>query len=147
MAWNNDDKMGQVRLAKITIENSNRGYWIVNGRIPLELAKLLYELPLRSRIRVAGHCEAPPPEEPWITWYCQSTGKKLLLMAERTEVIKARDSDSSMMRQIGQKILDECLFSDERASIGNGFIETYHIDGDEALAQFLECCRTWGLFR
>ena len=40
-------------------------YWVVDGDVPLEVAKeLYYEVPFgKEDIRVAGHCACPPPEE------------------------------------------------------------------------------------
>ena len=45
-------------------------YWIVSGRVPLEIAKELYANPIGKKdVRVTGHCGCPPPEDPWITYY------------------------------------------------------------------------------
>src|SRR3990167_10404866 len=44
-------------------------YWMVKGLVPLEVAKILYEIPVgKTDIRVAGHCACPPPEHPWLTY-------------------------------------------------------------------------------
>jgi len=39
-------------------------YWVVNGPVPLDVAKILYKHPRGIKdVRVAGHCGCPPPEE------------------------------------------------------------------------------------
>jgi hypothetical protein len=42
-------------------------YWVVEGPVPLSVAKILYDHPRgREDVRVAGHCGCPPPEK-WAT--------------------------------------------------------------------------------
>lgn len=59
--------IGQLKLngeVKFTFQRAWY-YWVVNGDVPLEVAReLYYEVPFgKEDIRVAGHCGCPPPEE------------------------------------------------------------------------------------
>jgi len=55
-------------------------YWIVEGRVPIKVARKMYADELRKDVRVAGHGGSPPPDE-WaepsdkeIRWRCQEEG-------------------------------------------------------------------------
>lgn len=42
-------------------------YWVARGPVPIETARALYDDPVgKTDIRVAGHCECPPPAAPWV---------------------------------------------------------------------------------
>lgn len=42
-------------------------YWVVGGRVPLDVARELYANPIGATdVRVVGHCGCPPPED-WVT--------------------------------------------------------------------------------
>lgn len=50
-------------------------YWVVNCRVPLEIAKALYADPVgKTDIRVAGHCGCLPPEE----WAFEEDGEEFV---------------------------------------------------------------------
>ena len=116
-------------------------YWAVSGSVPLEVAQELYTDPVgKTDIRVTGHCECPPPEEPWITWRTNDghTVVKQSVKKQFEELIEAR--------LLQKSTLDEYIFSDDPASIGaSAYVESYHIDSEVGLRLFADTLKKHGL--
>jgi hypothetical protein len=117
-------------------------YWIAKGNVPLALAWKLYEDPAgRDLIRVAGHCECPPPESPWVSWWMPD-GREVLSLANKASATKGAASAIKSYADICRKILAENLFSDDPAKLGaSGYVTSYHIDGDLGLRVFVDALR------
>lgn len=127
-------------LHEFGISHRNRGYWVVGGTVPIELARKLYADPAgRDLIRVAGHCGCPPPDE-WCVW----------IAPDGRHVAKAKDlADFDRVIAHGGPIaatmtrMKACLhFNDDPESIGaKAYVENYHIDGDLGLRVFVDTVR------
>ena len=60
------------QLSYFTFRRSWR-YWMVDGNVPLEIAKEMYAIEVGKKdVRVVGHCGCPPPEEWAINGYVGS---------------------------------------------------------------------------
>jgi hypothetical protein len=65
------------KLGEFTFSYQNY-YWIVRGRVPIELAIKLYEDPIgKTDIRSKGHCACPHPLKYGVEWYTYD-GKKVI---------------------------------------------------------------------
>lgn len=110
-------------------------YWVAEGRVPLDVARRLYEDPVGRRdVRVAGHCGCPPPERPWIEWF---DGDEYVIVDpdgieeaayDRFAARKALDADSK----------PRFVKSTEGLQ---GYVTSYHIDSAEGLKLFADAVR------
>ena len=116
-------------------------YWIVKGPVPLTVAQAIYADPVADQIRVAGHCDCPPPEDPWITWRMPN-GSVLATMEDLAELERLEEilTNFSGWRS-NYTYTDD---PDERAK-AKGYIETYHIDSELGLRVFVDHLRWNGL--
>jgi len=95
-------------------------YWMVSGYMPLEHAKYLYQNYKDLNIRVAGHCENPPPEE----WS------------------ECKDYDEKTKPIFDDYINEKISYDDANAKgleirrLGDQFITHYHIDTQLGLCEF-----------
>lgn len=133
-----------IKIGQLEITTPFSYYWIVKGKIPLALAKELYELDVKKEIRVAGNCAAPKPEAPWVNYYCPKTKKQLIDIKELEKEISSANKLSDTFKNSVLKFLSTFL-PVEDITIGNGFIENYHIDSEEAMNAFLKKCGEYGL--
>ena len=59
-------------------------YWRVAGKVPIDIARELYQNPIgKTDVRVAGHCGCPPPDE-WVNWYW-ADGREVLTTKTKLE--------------------------------------------------------------
>lgn len=133
-----------IKIGQLEITTPFSYYWIIRGKIPLALAKELYELDVKKEIRVAGDCTAPKPELPWITYYCPKTKKQLISIKKLEEGINLANKSSDTFKNSVLKYLSTFL-PVEDITIGEGFVENYHIDSEEAMNIFLKKCGDYGL--
>lgn len=114
-------------------------YWIVNGPVPLKVARELYADPVgKMDVRVAGHCGCPPPDD-WANYY-DAEGKDLCV-----------DADGSQQKE-GQRFIDKG-FIDPVEWAKHRFVATkeerdlltvraavlnYHIDTEVGLRLFVD---------
>lgn len=107
-------------------------YWVVDCRLPLEIARALYADPVgKTDIRVAGHCGCPSPEE-GAEWFSPE-GVRLLK--------RSQDSTPGFIETIeraGLRVVDD------PASEGAAFITSYHIDTEVGLRVFADTLRRHG---
>ncbi len=126
------------KLGNFTFRRAWR-YWVVNGDVPLRVAKEMYDDPVgKSDIRVCGHCGCPPPEEPWIVWR-DKKGRKLLLMSERKKLVNRLGKNDPTVKSILND--PKIRFVKNRAVAGEGFIRFYHIDSETGLRLFADTLR------
>lgn len=109
-------------------------YWAARGRVPLDVARRIYEHPIgRKGVRVAGHCGCPPPEE-WVRYYDGD---------ERVCV----DPDGSEEEDFDNFIASGVLAEGDKprfAKSADGltaYVESYHIDSAEGLRLFADAIR------
>lgn len=103
-------------------------YWIVEGKMPLEVAKELYEDPVgRKDVRVAGHCGCPSPDEPWIEWY-DSEGRRIFPLSKKHKDFSHEEAGYQ-------------VFFKDPSKVGKGYIPLYHIDTEEGLRLFTDAIR------
>lgn len=112
-------------------------YWTVDGPVPLDVARELYEDPVgKEDVRVAGHCGCPPPEHPWVTYF-DAEGFQLVTDPER-KLEKERDA----LKAKGMLSLDSLRFVDDAASVAvRAIVGTYHIDTEVGLRLFVDTIR------
>ncbi|MEY2664950.1 MAG: Ralstonia phage [Candidatus Parcubacteria bacterium] len=109
-------------------------YWVVNCRVPLDVAKMLYTDPVgKTDIRVAGHCGCPAPEE-WVE-YIDERGMILWPNSKRPV-------DEKIIKLIDFK---KYRFVDDLAVEGVPYITTYHIDSEIGLRTFVDIVRRHNL--
>ena len=97
-------------------------YWMVDGYMPLEYARQMYDCYKDLNIRVAGHCGNPEPEG-----WCKPKGYH-----EKCKPIV----DKLLDEQID---MEECnRLCNEIRKQGEQYIDNYHIDTQEGLRAFAE---------
>lgn len=132
-------------LGDLTITKSgSRWYYLVEGRVPLELANQLYDDPVgRTDIRVACHCMCPPPAE-WATWYAPS-GRKIVGLDQQDECLRYVNSSSEYMRGVAERLLQELDFAEDPSAVpgAEGFVESYHVDSEVGLRVFSDYRRAY----
>jgi len=111
-------------------------YWIVTGKVPLQIARELYDDPVgKTDIRVNGNCTCPPPEGGRILWL-DKKGRKLLPMSEWDSIVNRLGEDDPIARDIRNN--PKIRFVNNPAAKGKGFIDTYHIDTETGLRIFAD---------
>jgi hypothetical protein len=104
-------------------------YWMANGRLPLHVAKYIYEMDNTKSIRVNGHCAAPAPEDPWLDNF-DANGYGLF----HTETEPPQES---MMHLIWRDIQLRGSYVDKPMSVAPySYVTSYHIDTQEGLNFF-----------
>lgn len=113
-------------------------YWVVKGRMPLEVARKLYEDPIgREAVRVAGHCACPPPDE-WAEWYAPD-GARLYADPDGRQ---AREWAEMLARRpewrddAGRFVPDPSKVPGARA-----YVTSYHVDTGAGLRLLVEAIR------
>lgn len=113
-------------------------YWSVEGMVPLEVAKKLYDDPVgKTDIRCNGHCGCPLPEQ-GLTWIAD--GK---VIVKTSELAQYEHFESKGYIPKGTK--DQYIFSDEPEKIGKAFVDGYHIDTELGLYIFVNALKAAGL--
>ena len=107
-------------------------YWVVRGKLPLNVAQRLYQDPVgKEDIRVDGHCGCPAPEGGYIRWY-DAEGNWLLPLTDKQQV-----EDLKAKGYLSEEYKD-CLFVEDPSAVGNGFVQSYHIDSEVGLRIFAD---------
>jgi hypothetical protein len=111
-------------------------YWIATGRVPLQIARELYDDPVgRTDIRVNGDCSRPPPEGRQILWLDRKD-RKLLPMSEWNSIVNRWGEDDPIVKEVRND--PKIRFVNNPAAKGKGFIDTYHIDTETGLRVFAD---------
>lgn len=115
-------------------------YWVVNGMVPLKVAKELYDHPTGAKnVRVMGHCGCPPPED-WATEIETYTGCQVVPDKEWDEVIRVfADYPESIEKWKGTHVLES------KAGEKSAFVLSYHINTQEGLNLFMDAVRKYNL--
>lgn len=117
-------------------------YWCVDCWVPYAVALKMYETVVGAQdIRISGHCACPPPID-WCTWVNVATGRRVIKTDEKTraeEWINKPDG-TDLMKRVGERLLVDFDFADNPAESTNfnGFIDSYHIDTELGLYQFVQ---------
>jgi hypothetical protein len=116
-------------------------YWVVNGDVPLDVARELYSDPVgETDIRVAGHCGCPAPAYPWVQW--KTEDGRMVLSIEQQKCSKEYVASGGFLAKVAQQILDTCTFSDDPVSVGaKGYVTLYHIDSELGLYIFVQALK------
>jgi hypothetical protein len=123
-------------------KSGHRGYWVVNGPVPLHVAQAIYDDPASPVIRVDGHCGCVAPVEPWIT-YRMPDGTTLATLKDQESL----DKIAHINPEHHQEYAKRYTFSDDpkvRAK-AKAYVETYHIDNEMGLRVFVDYLRWNGL--
>lgn len=98
-------------------------YWVVEGRVPLNVAQQLYQTDIGQRdIRVQGHCGCPPPEEWAMPDFTLMSTEQLMQVSGLTlgeMAAKCNSGEINLPR----------------------FVDIYHIDSQEGLDLFIKTLR------
>jgi len=108
-------------------------YWAVEGNMPIEVARELYEDPVgKTDVRVMGHAGCPAPKDPWIEWY-DSEDRRIFPNSKRPKGYFGKGTGYQM-------------FFKDPSKVGKGYIPLYHIDSTEGLKLFADAIRKHQLF-
>lgn len=120
--------------------NSGRNYWIVRGRVPIDVANIIYIDPASNHIRVVGHISCVAPQAPWINWFMPD-GTELGTVEEKEYLEKYNMSSSY------KEHMSRFTFTDdpELRKMAKGFITLYHIDSEVGLRVFVDYLRWFKL--
>jgi hypothetical protein len=104
-------------------------YYIVNGRLPLNVAEKLYEHPVgRTDIRVNGHCGCPPPKEQAVVF--DDNGIQLIskqCIDEIYQAINCVNENSYFQKQHYEAMLENIRCIDEvPEQLRCAYIDLYH---------------------
>ena len=115
-------------------------YWVVNGPVPLAIARELYADPVGvSDIRVAGHCGCPAPKKPW-TSLIATDGRQVIDFKEQVLL------DSTYNQAEREALAQVIVYSDDPAATdAQEFVTSYHIDSEIGLRLFADTMRKHGL--
>jgi len=120
-------------------------YYVMEGPVPMKVAEELYADPIGKKdVRVAGHCECPPPEEPWIGVYDPWTLTSVRVRDDyRRQITKALELNSpgeieSEMERAEKHFV---MVDDEPERYGFRGICSYHIDSLAGLRLFADTIR------
>lgn len=122
-------------------------YWVVQGPVPLEVARELYADPVgNTDVRVAGHCGCPPPEHPWVEYY-DAQGLLVALDVGGKEREQFRVMIAGGHLTEADRALYHFVDSEaERDSVSvRSVVESYHIDSEVGLRLFADTLRKAGL--
>jgi hypothetical protein len=113
-------------------------YWSVNGPVPLEVAKRLYEHPIGRRdVWVAGHCGCPPPEE-WVRWI-DTDGNEIVADPDGKRLA---EWDAFTARHPKMNDDRPRFVPDPSAVIGaRAYVNSYDVDSQEGLNLLAEALR------
>lgn len=128
---------------KFTFRHSGRGYWVVEGPVPIEVAEQLWADPVGYQIRVDGHCMAPSPVDPWIKWRMPD-GTELASMETKNSLEATRVRSGE---EFHNEYMKRFTFSDdpEIKSKAKAYVELYHIDSEVGLRVFVDYLHWYGL--
>lgn len=132
-----EGRMGKFRFQRAWY------YWVVNGPVPLEIAKQLYADPVGKRdVRVAGNCGCPPPERPWVDHY-DAEGKQIALDPTGEEQAKfKRFIEKGILKQEQFDALHWVKDEDEEKSVAvKSVVDLYHIDTEVGLRLFVDAIK------
>ena len=115
----NEIVVGFIKNTNFTIRDSYRGYYIVEGFVPLWVANIIHSHSVKD-IRVNGHCLNPEPKE-WCDYYLD--GKKIVAPAEKPD----------MERLFPDSVINYYFGDKEK---GKPYISFYHIDSELGLLRF-----------
>ncbi len=109
-------------------------YWCVEGYIPLELAKILYEDPVRDEIRARGYAGGLSPD---VAGVLLTLDGKIVLSAEEWQeslnLLKKYPQMVDLSPYVGPE--------DEQATTARWAVGGYHIDSELALRVFVDAVK------
>lgn len=115
-------------------------YWIVLGKVPLEMAKQLYKNEIGKKdVRVAGNCGCPPPEK-WVTWF-DDDGCVLIGIISMREIENFRKRNNLSQLQENFRAVPKRDFP----KFGKPYVTSYHIDSQEGLNLFIKTLKQFKL--
>jgi hypothetical protein len=113
-------------------------YWVVEGLVPLHVAQELYADEVgKTDIRVAGHCDCPAPEKPWVTWVADD-GREIISENQKKSFKELAKSHPDWEEFKTEAVEKRFIFSDKPELYGSPFIDSYHIDSELGLKIFAD---------
>jgi hypothetical protein len=131
------------KLGQFEFERAWR-YWIARGKVPLKVAKELYEDPVgRTDIRVYGHAGRPSPER-WVRYFDRK-GRELFSITDKEEICALAEK-SEMAAELKKRVLnDPNMRFIKDPTKGKAFIPFYHIDSEVGLRIFADTLKKYRL--
>lgn len=119
-------------------------YWVVDCRIPLEVARELYADPVgKADIRVDGHAGCPPPEER-ARWF--TPDGRVVVKVKEEDDFREYIEKGVLSKETIDGWYQHCVFSDDPQSVGaQGFVLSYHIDTEVGLRLFADTVKKHNL--
>ena len=110
-------------------------YWVADGRVPLNVARRLYEDPIGRRdVRVAGYAGNTAPEGHWVHWF---DGDEMVCV----------DPDGSEEAEFDAAVKRGWLEATDKPRFAKttdglqGYVTKYHIDSLAGLRLFADAVR------
>lgn len=114
-------------------------YWVVEGRVPIEAAREMYENPVGKKdVRAGGDCTCPEPETQ-AEWF-DPEGHKL--WADPTG---EQEAEAKRLTAKYGPYRDSGIFVPDPSEVpgAHAFVTTYHIDSQAGLNLFVETLRKY----
>lgn len=137
------DRCRVPHYSKFEFDHTGRGYWVVKGLVPLDVAQILYADPVgKTDIRVDGHCGCPAPEPPWTTLRMPD-GTELLTLDDKEQL----EATKHLNPDFYEDYMKQFSFSDdpEVRAKAKCYVEMYHIDTEIGLRVFIDHLRWFNL--
>lgn len=132
-------------LGPFTFERGHSYYWIVNGPMPIAIARELYAHPVGATdIRADGDCGCRPPD----TWAEHYADDGVLLSSDpdgKQEALCKHLSESMTGFAASMAKRPVRFVRDAAAVAAKSFVESYHIDSELGLYVFVEAIKRHGL--
>lgn len=132
-----------VVLGKFVITFYNY-YFVVNGRVPLNVADELYAIePIgRTDIRSGGDCGCRPPA----TWATARNGEVIVVSPKETANMEDwAKKDSEIAKQFIKNPQYQLCHTEEEYAKYPRFVDTYHIDSELGLYLFIQILKKHAL--
>lgn len=108
-------------------------YYIVDGPVPIEVAREIYADPVgRDDVRAGGDCGCISPDDYASEWY-DERGVRLLDMEERKKLEDYVANEVGKLKEIAEEMLRTHRFVESPVAVGRGVIRTYHVDSEVGL--------------
>lgn len=126
-------------IGSFRVHRGHSYYWIVDGQIPIDMARELYAHPVGvTDIRVAGHCGCPAPELPWVNCF-DADGVELAHDPSGEEEKTYRGFVER--GHIKPELRPVRFVPDALAAAARIIVDGYHIDSELGLYVFAEAVR------
>ena len=120
-------KVGYLANGKIKFTRAWT-YWVVEGKIPAEIAWKIYNHPEgKKTVRIGGHCGCPSPAEYGLTWFDSKTGQIIVSQEEYAKI-------QNICQKYEEKVVNN--YTPDIGQPKTQYATLYHIDEQAGLLLF-----------